>query len=133
MEVTPPPPGIGAMIAGWLIALGLALGIAYLMFSTVNSVVERHAPISPTAALPPTDPSPGAVVPPGPGGGQPYSESGGGGGVARPAARGGESYSAPPAYRRQVSKDVRCAAALLRHSVICRSAASPRTRVRGEA
>jgi hypothetical protein len=39
-------------IVGWLVALILAFGIAYLMFSTVKTVVERHTAAPATAVMP---------------------------------------------------------------------------------
>ena len=52
MHAAPAKTTIRALIAGWAIALALAIGIAYLMFSTVSSVVERHTALAPTAAAP---------------------------------------------------------------------------------
>jgi hypothetical protein len=47
-----PRPEFQGWIVGWLVALLVAFGIAYLMFSSVQAVVERHSVAAETAALP---------------------------------------------------------------------------------
>jgi hypothetical protein len=53
MTVEPTPqPAVPAWVVGWLVAVVMALGVSYWMFSTVKTAVERHSSAPSIAALP---------------------------------------------------------------------------------